>query len=640
MTISNNNYIIEKKKYNGYNSLMDDTTECDLDIDQKGECLNVLNCPGENDDFLQRFPVRCTMKTGMMGFCCRKKEVMKLPSTLGQTCVYNKTLGKCRDIGDCPVLDHLYEMKQYVVCNIDEAAICCPEGPEVLPLLAETKRQGDFCTLSGRILGICKEVDFCPGEIRDPVREQNVTFCDDYEKLRCCADTESFSHEDAESRIMPSQVPWRGGECSLTSGVKGNCLSLEDCSKALNTKSIAYPEYCDERTRLVCCPTQGSQFPGLSSLSPYSDRGSCNLRNGQLGTCLQTSDCKKALNTYSLNNPQYCPGQSDTVCCEITPNPSSGYGPSTPTYTPGYSGSSGVVYCTMNSGRSGSCMSTHDCQAALNTYSLPYPEYCPQQPGFVCCPAIQAVSSTAATPYINNQWTGGQCYLRNGQTGTCLRFSDCTRSLGTVSLTSPEYCQEETLLVCCPAQAGNIYTTTQSFSPWGGSSCHLRSGQTGSCMSFTDCTNSLNTVSLANPEYCQEQSLIVCCPVSQVSGIYPGSSPYPSSQNYGLKRGSPCTTSSGQSGTCMDFSVCSNSQMSTTTFTYTEYCVADTDLICCTSAYGQSSTYPSTYPHYSSTYTPYPTSVTSIYTTSYPGSSDSSTASGYVSPPRVNFGKN
>ncbi|XP_064081869.1 uncharacterized protein LOC135198226 [Macrobrachium nipponense] len=255
--------------------------KCHMDIGV-GICQDMPNCPAEQDPFLAKFPIFCKLEDGRRGVCCPKKGEVPIPVAHGQRCTFNRTHtnGICRDIGDCPVLDHLLSLKDYVFCDRPTATICCPDGgtPEE-PLSPKEQKEGDVCTLPESQFGICVQGLSCAIDNTRPLVSPEMTYCDQDGGLICCPKEERTSE------------PKRGDACSPTDNEHGTCWGISECAKAQNVTALTNIKYCHEPSLLVCCLTPQGHVKIPQQGKEAVEGDTCRLPEGDVGKCVDSITC-------------------------------------------------------------------------------------------------------------------------------------------------------------------------------------------------------------------------------------------------------------------------------------------------------------------------------------------------------------
>ncbi|XP_068207726.1 serine protease grass-like [Palaemon carinicauda] len=279
-----------------------------------GICQALPNCPAEEDPFLAKFPIFCKLEDGSRGVCCPKKGEVPKPVAHGRRCTFNQTHpdGICRDIGDCPALEHLLSLKDYVFCDRPTATICCPDGGVTEePLSPKEQREGDVCQLPEGHFGICVQRFSCSRDSNKLMSSSDVTYCDQDGGLICCQKEE------------PASTFKRGDDCFISERERGTCWEISECAKAQNVTALTYVKYCHEPSLLVCCLTaQGGSSDGHPEnpldTKVLAEGDSCRLPEGDPGSCIDSPTCSKDKYRPSKSTlAVFCDKQRRLRCCPL-----------------------------------------------------------------------------------------------------------------------------------------------------------------------------------------------------------------------------------------------------------------------------------------------------------------------------------
>ena len=184
--------------------------------------------------------------------------------------------------------------------------------------------------------------------------------------------------------------------------------------------------HCPGADDIQCCykPSGTSKVPAPSSTS-------CKVNSGQSGTCISTSSCA---GQGWKSEAGHCPGGTDIQCC---------YKPSETTSPPAPSPTS----CTVNSGESGTCISTSSC-ASQGLKSEP--GHCPGGTDIQCCYKPSQTSETPAPSTVS-------CKANSGESGTCISTSSCAAQGGK---SEAGHCPGAADIQCCYYPSRTTLTTS------------------------------------------------------------------------------------------------------------------------------------------------------------------------------------
>ena len=167
-------------------------------------------------------------------------------------------------------------------------------------------------------------------------------------------------------------APSSGGSCKVKSGLSGECMPTDACSKSGGQSEAGH---CPGGKDIQCCthaanpPSDDNQESSDDDDDQDSskDNGNCKIGNGTLGTCISTSDCSGNGGTSEAG---HCPGAAniqvshsiDLSCTfQLTR----------------------VQCCTYKScdvaGKKGQCQSTSSCSGTST------PGHCPGPTNIQCC---------------------------------------------------------------------------------------------------------------------------------------------------------------------------------------------------------------------------------------------------------------
>jgi hypothetical protein len=184
--------------------------------------------------------------------------------------------------------------------------------------------------------------------------------------------------------------------------------------------------HCPGPDDIQCCYSGTSQAPTQTPIPT-----ACTINSGQSGTCISTSACASQ---GWKSEAGHCPGATDIQCC---------YKPSETTNTPAPSPTS----CTVNSGESGTCISTGSCASQGLQSEL---GHCPGPTDIQCC---YKPSQTSATPVPSIT----SCKVSSGESGTCISTSSCAAQGGN---SEAGHCPGPADIQCCYYPSRTTFTTS------------------------------------------------------------------------------------------------------------------------------------------------------------------------------------
>lgn len=393
--------------------------ECRLTSGLSGSCLDMDRCSPEVEEDDSQFPVYCNLRDDRTGVCCQKEK--EINSTMeeesGLECqLDSQHVGSCYDWNYCPEgkNEFLSDFPVYCALKDGKQGVCCHKDGEEERSSIEWEITALDCQLELGLFGTCNDKASCPVE-EDVMLSAFPKFCRlrDGRKGVCCHKEEG------------SAVPMMSESCIFNSTITtATCQYIGDCPSLRHITRIDDYVFCNLERGVICCPEGGG------SLLPKEQKEGdiCILPNGDKGTCSNSYNCPyDPYKPYGSNEFTYCNEQERLICCK------SNTVPVPPVFQLG-------DYCNIYDGRSGTCMSIHDCPE--NSNILPNSNYCGEGP-LVCCLSTQVSVSPIPQP-------GDDCSISDGRRGVCMSFLNCLEAVNTVALSNSDYCHEENLLVCCP----------------------------------------------------------------------------------------------------------------------------------------------------------------------------------------------
>jgi hypothetical protein len=211
--------------------------------------------------------------------------------------------------------------------------------------------------------------------------------------------------------------------CIVNSGESGTCISTSSCT---SQGGISEAGHCPGADDIQCCykPSPTSNVPAPTSTA-------CTVNSGQSGTCISTSECASQ---GWKSEAGHCPGAADIQCC---------YKPSETTNPP----VPGPTSCKVNSGESGTCISTSSC-ASQGLKSEP--GHCPGGTDIQCC---YKPSQTSEAPAPSTT----SCKVNSGESGTCISTSSCSAQGGQ---SEAGHCPGAADIQCCYHPSKTTFTTS------------------------------------------------------------------------------------------------------------------------------------------------------------------------------------
>ena len=241
-------------------------------------------------------------------------------------------------------------------------------------------------------------------------------------QLRLIDLTGTFVYEVSTSGVCDS-TKTQGVSANLAIGAKLVIdakpvdSSSDDLSFTLGTSNFPLAELCFPFGPSSPSPTSIAASNPISksrpSPNPSDSSNSCALKFGASATCIPTSSCSTKGSGWT-HTAGYCPGGTDIQCCHQSPDTASS--------APAPSSTSPVT-CIVNSGVSGTCISTSACSAKGGYYSEP--GHCPGGTDIQCCHKPPTCT---------------------GMIGVCILTSACVVKEGN---STPNHCPGPSDVQCC-----------------------------------------------------------------------------------------------------------------------------------------------------------------------------------------------
>ena len=280
---------------------------------------------------------------------------------------------------------------------------CCYSGTSQAPTQTPTPTA---CTINSGQSGTCISTSACASQ----GWKSEAGHCPGATDIQCC-------YKLSETTNTPAPSPT---SCTVNSGESGTCISTSSCaSQGLQSE----PDHCPGPTDIQCC-----YQPSQTSAAPAPSTTSCTVNSGESGTCISTSSCASQ---GLQSEPDHCPGPTDIQCC----------------YKPSATAAPSTTSCTVNSGESGTCISTSSC-ASQGLQSEP--DHCPGPTDIQCC---YQPSQTSATPVPSIT----SCKVSSGESGTCISTSSCAAQGGN---SEAGHCPGPADIQCCYYPSRTTFATS------------------------------------------------------------------------------------------------------------------------------------------------------------------------------------